>query len=166
MKLDFYKELFLDVIQTFDFVNPYLKLDLDFKNRDYNTLRKDKISNIEVKQKLKEEFKNYTIANGNGGIYLRRKINNIWYNFFFKFNANIFQAYFEIFLEEEKFENLINHFTSGVSICRYLLNDSNYPIKSKVFSNTSELIFLIKNEVAFYELLIELFEAKIKSLEY
>ncbi|WP_428654227.1 hypothetical protein [Runella sp.] len=151
MTIETYKEIFIECLETFDFVRPYLDMDAEYKNRDYSNLVKEKIAIGDVKKKLKEVFPKYSISNQHGGIYLRQKINNLFVSFFFKFNGNIFQPYYNIYLEEEKFENSINQNSSGSAICRYLLKDNEYPMKAKIFSNVLELVHLIKNEVLFFE---------------
>lgn len=151
MTLKTYKEIFIECLDSFDFVRLYLAMDAEYKNRDYNTLVKEKIAIGEVKKKLKEEFPKYSISTQHGGIYLNQKTDNLLVSFFFKFNGNIFQPYYNIYFHEEKIENLINHNSSGSAICRYLLNDNEYPMKAKIFSNTLELVHLIKNEVLFFE---------------
>jgi hypothetical protein len=150
MNLDNYKEIFLKSINSFEFLNPYINLDAEYRNRNYNALEKSKIPIKEIKQILKEEFAHYRISYENGRLRLRRQKGSLLFNFFFKYNSNIFQPYFEIYLNEEKLENLVNPLTSGVSLCRYLLNDREYPLKSKIFSNSSELIIIIQNEVKFF----------------
>jgi hypothetical protein len=98
MNLDNYKEIFLKSITSFEFLNPYINLDAEYRNRNYNALEKSKIPIKEIKQILKEEFAHYRISYENGRLRLRRQKGSLLFNFFFKYNSNIFQPYFEIYL--------------------------------------------------------------------
>ncbi len=129
-------------------------MDAEYRNRNYNALEKSKIPIKEIKQILKEEFAHYRISYENGRLRLRRQKGSLLFNFFFKYNSNIFQPYFEIYLNEEKLENLVNPLTSGVSLCRYLLNDREYLssfttllLKFDYFVFVNLLIFDVKFQV-------------------
>jgi hypothetical protein len=49
MNLDNYKEIFLKSINSFEFLNPYINLDAEYRNRNYNALEKSKIPIKEIK---------------------------------------------------------------------------------------------------------------------
>ena len=164
MKSEFYKEIFKECITDFDFVSEYLNMDADFSKRDYKSLLKEKVTNSEFQKEAKNTFIGYTIINKDGGLYINKSDSDFIFSFFLKFNSNIFEPYYTIYFREVNFASLINepYLTSGTSICRYLLNEAEYPLKAKIFSNTSELIHLAKNEVAFFEKIGNKFLDKIK----
>ncbi len=56
MELEEYKKIFKDCLHSFEFVNSYIAMDLEYTNRDYTTLIKQKVSITEFKKKLKENL--------------------------------------------------------------------------------------------------------------
>jgi hypothetical protein len=163
IEIEYLKEIFKNTLDTFNFINPYLSIDLEFTERDYNTLSKDKIPNGEIKTRFKTSFKNYKVSFNHGGFYLEKTVGCYIILFFFKVNRNIFQPYFHLYLNSLNDNNLINYerLTSGQVICKYLLNDFEYPIKAKIFANIEELIHITKNEILFFEGFTDVFLQKV-----
>lgn len=151
--IELYKEIFKECISSFDFVDQYMNIDSEYRNRDYNTLVKSKVSTSDVKKPSIPLFNNYKIYVKDGGIYMERHVEDFIILFFFKFNGNILQPYYNVFFKEKEFDMLVNfsQLTSGAFICKYLLGNPDYPIRAKLFSTISELLHLIKGEVSFFE---------------
>ena len=88
MKIEKFKELFKETLHSFDFVNKYLTMDLEYTKRDYSSLIKEKILIGDVKKVLKKEFPEYRISNQHGGIYMKKMVDDLLFVFFFTILCN------------------------------------------------------------------------------
>ncbi|MEQ1797987.1 MAG: hypothetical protein ABL872_08540 [Lacibacter sp.] len=154
----FLVEKWKETVEAFDFVNKYFSFDQEYAQRDFKTFEHEKLKNGEIKKMYKQHFSKYDIYYEHGGFYFRKQFDELYVMFNFQLKSNFFLDYIHIYINNFSAENIISDpYYLPARTIRILLDDDNYPMQAKKFKDLAELEHITRNELAFYESLVNQF---------